>query len=390
MRVRRCTVLFFELREEACFSLASLLAGGAGLSRVSRWLAIAPHLDHEVEVDAAQRELLGDLSPVEWLDTDVLSDHASGDLDLLLREGLVFADEQHTVDRERDDVLRASYWWPLAALIHRQSRWHGIDGVQAMHDNDLVTAERLRQRFGAPPAEVGEHVCTVRRLFLPRAAPNDLDDLLGRRATCRNFDDRSLSRELFAQMLQRVFSAQAQVRVSDDTVFLKKTSPSGGGLHSTEAYLVVQNVEGIAPGLYHYHPVDHALEPLPPPELPLAEFARLALAGQHWFANAPALVVLTPRFARSFWKYRHHAKAYRALVLDSGHLSQTLYLSATELGLGAFVTSAINEVDIERGFGLDPLVEGPLAICGFGWRAPSMETTEFDPAGMVWESRPEP
>ncbi|MGY0800038.1 putative peptide maturation dehydrogenase [Lysobacter sp. A286] len=386
MRVRRCAVLFFELREDASFSLASLLTGGAGLSRESRWLALTPHLDHEVEVDVVQRELLGGLSPVEWVDADTLSDHAPGALERLLREGLVVADEQRTVHWERDDVLRASYWWPLAALIHRQSRWHGIDGVRAMQENDLVTADKLRQRFGAPPAEVGEQACIAPRLYLPRAAGNDFDDLLARRTTCRNFDaDRPLPEALFARMLQRVFSAQAQVRVSHDTAFLKKTSPSGGGLHPTEAYLIVQDVEGISPGLYHYHPVDHALEPLPAPALPLAEFAKLALAGQHWFANAPVLVVLTPRFGRSFWKYRHHAKAYRALVLDSGHLSQTLYLSATELGLGAFVTSAINEVDIERSFGLDPLLEGPLAICGFGWRAGTMETAEFDPAHEVWQ-----
>lgn len=189
---------------------------------------------------------------------------------------------------------------------------------------------------------------------------------------------------LFAQLLERVFSARAEVRVSDDTMF--PGEQSGGSLHPTEAYLIVQNVEGVAPGLYHYHPVDHALEPLPPPSMPLADFAKLALAGQHWFANAPALAVLTPRFARSFWKYRHHAKAYRALVLDSGHRSQTLYLSATELDLGAFVTSAINEIDIEQAFGLDPLAEGPLAICGFGWRRDRMDTTEFDPAGAVWRS----
>jgi hypothetical protein len=29
------------------------------------------------------------------------------------------------------------------------------------------------------------------------------------------------------------------------------------------------------------------------------------------------------------------------------------------MGLAAFVTSAINEADIERAFGMDPLVEGP-------------------------------
>ena len=34
--------------------------------------------------------------------------------------------------------------------------------------------------------------------------------------------------------------------------------------------------------------------------------------------------------------------------MDSGHLSQTFYLTATHLGLGAFCTAAINDADIER------------------------------------------
>lgn len=385
MRVRRCAILFFESREDVEFDLESLLTGGVGLSRTSRWLAMAPHLDNEVEIDAAQRELLGALSPGMWVDSGALPPHRADTFESLLREGLVIADDGPHVDqRERDEAIRATNWWSLAALFHRQGRWHGVNGVQAMEESGLLTATGLRKRFGPPPAHIGERADASQRLPLPRAPDSDFDRLLARRATCRNFDDRSLSLELFAQMLQRVFSAQAQVRVSDDTVFLKRTSPSGGGLHATEAYLIVQNVEGVAPGLYHYHPVDHALEPLPAPSLPLADFARLALAGQHWFAGAPVLAVLVPRFARSFWKYRNHAKAYRALVLDSGHLSQTLYLSATQLGLGAFVTSAINEVDIEQAFGLDPLRESPLAICGFGWRTQHMGTVEFDPAGAVW------
>ena len=190
---------------------------------------------------------------------------------------------------------------------------------------------------------------------------------------------------MLAQLLQRVFSVQAQVHACEDTVFFKKTSPSGGGLHPVEAYLVVQNVEGVAPGLYHYHALDHALEPLPSPGLPLREFAMQAVAHQHWFADAHVLVLLAPRFDRTFWKYRHHAKAYRVIALEAGHLSQTLYLSATEAGLGAFITGAINEVPVEQAFGLDPIRDGVMAICGFGWRGESMETTELDPAGAVWE-----
>jgi nitroreductase len=95
------------------------------------------------------------------------------------------------------------------------------------------------------------------------------------------------------------------------------------------------------------------------------------------------------RFRRTFWKYRNHAKAYRALVLDVGHLSQALYLAATEYGLGAFITAAINEVDVEQAFGLDPLEEGPLAACGFGMRADACREVEFDPLHVAWPA-PQP
>jgi SagB-type dehydrogenase family enzyme len=108
------------------------------------------------------------------------------------------------------------------------------------------------------------------------------------------------------------------------------------------------------------------------------------VAQQHWFADAHVVVLLSPRFDRTFWKYRHHAKGYRVVALEGGHLSQTLYLSATEAGLGAFITGAINEVELEQAFGLDPIHQGALAICGFGWRGPVMETAELDPAERVW------
>jgi SagB-type dehydrogenase family enzyme len=112
--------------------------------------------------------------------------------------------------------------------------------------------------------------------------------------------------------------------------------------------------------------------------------ARRFVAAQAYFVDAHVIVLPTSRFVRNFWKYRNHAKAYRALILDVGHLSQTMYLAATELGLAAFITAAINEVDIEEAFGLDPLEEGPLAVCGFGIRAAERSEVEFDPLNAVW------
>ena len=51
--------VFLEPREEAGFDLDVLLSGGNGLRRDLRWLALAPHRGEELEIDAAERELLG-------------------------------------------------------------------------------------------------------------------------------------------------------------------------------------------------------------------------------------------------------------------------------------------------------------------------------------------
>ena len=102
------------------------------------------------------------------------------------------------------------------------------------------------------------------------------------------------------------------------------------------------------------------------------------------------LVVMTARFWRHQWKYRNHAKAYRVTVLDVGHLSQTLQLCATQAGLAPFITAAINELDIERAFGLDGFAEGALAVCGFGTRAAQQHVQEFDPNNKAWPRDDEP
>jgi SagB-type dehydrogenase family enzyme len=126
-------------------------------------------------------------------------------------------------------------------------------------------------------------------------------------------------------------------------------------------------VDGVAPGLYHYHPIDHALRPLRALDSEAAaDLSRYMLADQHWLSTAPLQVVMVARLERSFWKYRNHQKAFRALALDAGHLSQTFYLLAAEAGLPAFVTAAINDADIEKTLELDHLRHAVVAMCGCG------------------------
>lgn len=374
--------------ERSSFQLEDLLEGGNGLVRSLAWQALAPHLDQPIELDAGQREVLGRLSPSEWVDPDTLELDASA-LQTLLDSGLVLAqpgsDRPTAPDHHDNDMrLRAVHWHPLGAILHAFTRWDGVDAVKNTFDSGTDTATGMRDVLGPPPAPADADMTAA--LALPRAQGGDFDALLQRRATCRNFDeDRPLPLALFAQMLERVFAAQAEVKVGDDLVFQKKNSPSGGGLHPMQAYLIVQNVEGVAAGMYLYLCDSHRLLPLPPLDQPLRDFAMESVGQQHWFANAHCLVVMVPRFDRTFWKYRRHAKGYRVVTLEAGHLSQTLYLSATDLGLGAFITGAINERHLERGLGLDPIRQGALAVCGFGWRATHMQTAELDPLEQVWE-----
>lgn len=384
MKLRRCTTVMFEPREEVSFGLQAILAGRAEVTTRTTWVALAAHLEQAVPVSGAQRELLGALSSRQWTESsDVAAPQA--DLDALLEAGLLLSDgDDHAAHRHRDEGMRDGHWWPLAALLHRHARWSGVNSAAQMRDSAMVTAKDLRRQLGAPPPAVQAHPGTYQPL--PGVAATGYDELLERRATCRNFDtERGIDQAQLAQLLQRTVKAQAVVQMEADTAFLKKHVPSGGGLHPTETYLLVQRVAGLAPGLYHYHPVQHALVALPRHcDRPLQQVAEAMLSGQDWFSNAAAHLVLVPRFARTNWKYRNHAKAYRALLLDVGHISQALYMAATEAGLAAFVTAAINEVDTEAVFALDGVTQSPVAIMGVGWRSDTLDTAEFDPNKVVW------
>lgn len=389
MEVRRCGVFWLESRESAHFELADLLAGNTGVVSEMKWIAHAPHLASPVEVSVEEAQFLGGMSPTDWVDPAAFDAAHQGMLGGLLHKGLVVdSDDRDGQSADPDAMFRTMQWHAPAAIYHAQSRWQGVDALRELATLGLDTSVGLRTRYGAPPPLQSDRGDGRSPVPLPACAEGStFDALLDARATCRNFDpDSLLSKDQFARVLARVFGSRGQVCAADDFDVMKRTSPSGGAMHPTEAWLIVQRVEGVASGLYHYRPLDHAIQPLPwsGNAAELKAFARLAVGGQDYFAEAHVLVVLAPRFIRNFWKYRNHGKAYRVCILDVGHLSQTLLLSSAEQGLGAFVTAAINEIDIEEAFGLASHVDGPVAVCGFGLRAEQMSTYELDPTHSVW------
>jgi putative peptide maturation dehydrogenase len=388
VRIKRCAILLIEPREKLGFDLASLVNGGDGLNAQIELFALAPHIGREVRIDQKEAEVLSSVQATHWEALCDLSERFGLEvLRGLLAKGLLLSDDAaHEDFNQNNDKLRAGYWHAHSAVSHYFGRWGGVDSQAATENANICTMTELVARLGLPPSHRVDRVAKEQRISLPPSGSTSIDELLARRATCRNFDtSKWVDQTTFSHLLRRVFGAQAAYEIQSDNVVIKRTSPSGGGLHPTDAYLLIRRVDGVSAGLYHYHSIDHALEPLPfPAESNLDALASAMVAAQDYFANAAVLIALVPRFPRTFWKYRNHSKAYRVTILDAGHLSQTLYISATEFGLGAFVTAAMNEIDVEQAFGLDPLVESPIAVLGFGHRGPECETFEFDPNRKVW------
>ena len=389
MRLRRCAILFTTPKERLEFNLAALASGGTGVNSVIEWVALAPHLDTQLVLDLDEIAVLGAVSPLSWSEFDALvANHPREVVEALLASGLLLREDAETPQDRRDDALRAMHWRALDAVAHRFSRWHDVNTVEAQQFFAEETELSFLERLGPCPPPVLEHGPASAQVPLRRPPATPLDDICARRVTCRNYDtSRPLAPAEFSAVLFRAFGARAVHDYAPGVKLLKKSAPSAGGLHAVGAYVLARQVEGIEPGLYHYHPVAHALEPLA--ELSASEAEALAvrfLGGQTYFAEAHAVVALAGRFRRNFWKYRNHAKAYRSVILDAGHLSQTLYLAATELGLGAFITAGVNELDIEQALHLDPMEEGVVAACGFGYRGAERNEVEFDPLNAVWPS----
>lgn len=410
MRVRRCAVVWLEPRELATFQLDDLLAGGTGVVSRLAWFAHAPHLGAAIEINPAYVALLGAVGPVDWIARDDLEARFGAEaVAALLAMQLLLHEPATQGEALADAEFRAQGWHPPAAVAHIAARWEAIDGPAGMAEQGLDSNEGLLRQRGLPPPSEGPVPEGAPLHVLPRPAGDGFDALLDARTTCRNYDPQaSLPLDVFSGIMARTFGRRGSGQPAPGFEVIKRTSPSGGALHPVECFLIVQRVQGLAPGLYRYRAEEHALlavvpqvaapvagdvgtRALPPGETAAAwsseslrAFAQIAVAGQAFFADAAVLCVLAPRFHRNFWKYRNHAKAYRVCVLDAGHLSQTLQLCATQAGLGPFVTSAINEVDLERAFGMIHYAQSPLLVCGFGPRAGTLVESEFDPNRRVW------
>jgi SagB-type dehydrogenase family enzyme len=197
--------------------------------------------------------------------------------------------------------------------------------------------------------------------------------LLRERHSTRSFDD---PRPITLAELARFLDGTARVLSRSDTKLdvdegghSARPYPSAGAGYELELYLTANSCEGLARGFYHYDADAHALAPI---SVPGNELEAL-LAGAQYAMGAPAapqiLITIAARFGRISWKYS--SIAYALILKDVGVLVQTLYLMATDMGLGGCAIGIANIELFAKMTGVEFHVEGPVGQFAIGRGAKS-------------------
>jgi len=180
----------------------------------------------------------------------------------------------------------------------------------------------------------------------------------------------TLDKNRLSQILYLAGGVTARRRQGGKDFYFRSVA-SAGALYPTEIYVGLHSGIDLEPGLYHFS-VDHfALTPLR-----LGDFSRYSdemIDASSTERQPFASFFLTGIFFRSAWKYR--ARAFRYVLLDTGHLLEnlTLALAAGELNFSCHYD--FNDKNMARLIGLDTQREVGL-VCVNVYGRPVSATQE--------------
>jgi SagB-type dehydrogenase family enzyme len=200
-------------------------------------------------------------------------------------------------------------------------------------------------------------------------------ELLQARHSVRDYDD---ARPVTAAELATLLDRAARIRTTWENdnfgeggpvvTYTSRPYPSGGSAYELELYLAIGKCDGVTSGFYHYDASAHALVRLDVEQNQIDAMLGAAAYAMDAKALPQILVTIAARFGRVSWKYS--SLAYSLILKDVGVLTQTLYLVATDMGLGGCAIGTGNIDQFEKMTGLAFHAEGPVGHFALGRPAP--------------------
>ncbi|MHA1211665.1 MAG: SagB/ThcOx family dehydrogenase, partial [Candidatus Heimdallarchaeota archaeon] len=160
----------------------------------------------------------------------------------------------------------------------------------------------------------------------------DLRTIIESRVSVRKYAEKAFTINELAWLL---WSTQGIKEVGK--VCTRRTVPSAGARHAFETFLLVNNVEGLKPGIYRYLAIEHKLLEYNLTEGIADEIVEAAY-GQKMVKTAGVTFIWVAVPYRISWRYSE--RSYRYLHLDVGHVCQNLYLAVENVDAGCCAIAA--------------------------------------------------
>jgi SagB-type dehydrogenase family enzyme len=186
-----------------------------------------------------------------------------------------------------------------------------------------------------------------------------LGEALSGRRSSRVFATAALPLSALAALLRAGYGVTGALRAGDAAQPLR-AAPSGGALYPLELTVAARRVDGLAPGLYHFDPLDDALEQLRTGAVPIAAATPFADEA----GVAAAVIVVSAVFWRSRFKYG--LRGYRFVLLEAGHVAQNVLLAAAALGLAALPLGGFYDRRVDELIEVDGVDESALYLICIG------------------------
>jgi SagB-type dehydrogenase family enzyme len=267
-----------------------------------------------------------------------------------------------------------AWGWDCLSRIFHVGTQIRLEPGQALPESDgyrgyTAFCASLADKIPSLLVERPGRIFTLPQSNLSALGPMPLRQALHERRTCRDFNAEPLPLHDVSTTLWATFGAVHGNQRADleaeglMPIGYRRTSPSGGSLHPSEAYLVALRVEGLPPGIYHYRAHRHELALMTKP----CSAGRLGalLCTQSFAADLSYGVFVTTRFDKMWWKYPH-SRAYRVALIDIGCLTQTFQLACAARGIQSWPTGYFLDEEVNKLLELDNEIESAMFFLGAG------------------------